>query len=181
MTSGTTAWLGSAVLWLATGPCGAAGWQDTHVSSRGLVPAIARVTGGLVPLVAIVVAVATLLIAPSSAWLSSGAESLARLLGLAAGAGILTVGAAIWVDGSAATRGGLAILAGLAFVAPAWEAWASGPPLIRSLSAAVQPFFLPLVAHLVLSGPTGRIDRRAIGAGVVVGYWARRSRRSRSR
>ena len=142
------------------------------MSSRRLVPAITRVTGMLVPLVAIVVAVATLLIAPSSAWLSSGAENLARLLGLAAGAGILAVGAAIWVDGSAAARGGLAILAGLAFVAPAWEAWAAGPPLIRSLSAAVQPFFLPLVAHLVLSGPTGRIDRRAISAGIVIGYVA---------
>ncbi len=126
----------------------------------------------LVPLAALVVAAATTLLVLSTTWGAPGADRLALLLGLAAGAGMLTIGAAIWVDGSATARAGLAILAGLAFVAPAWESWAAGPPLVRSVAAAVQLFFLPVVAHLVLSGPTGRVDRPPVRAGIAVGYLA---------
>ena len=149
-----------------------ADWQDADVARPGVVPVAGRVMSALVPLAALVVAAATNLLVLSTTWGAPGADRLAMLLGLAAGAGMLTIGAAIWVDGSATARAGLAILAGLAFVAPAWESWAAGPPLLRSAAAATQLFFLPVVAHLVLSGPTGRVERRPVRAGIAVGYLA---------
>ena len=168
------------MLWLATGPCGAGGWQDTHVLEPRPRPRDRTRDGRLV-----------------RSWRSSsrsppcwsrrrrrgspGEENLARLLGLAAGAGILAVGAAIWVDGSAATRGGLAILTGLAFVAPAWEAW----PRTHSLfGASRRPCSRSSFRWWPISccpdPPDGSTDTQSPPASSSA-TWSRQSRRSRSR
>jgi hypothetical protein len=58
---------------------------------------------------------------------------------------------------SAARIGDLAVLAGLVWFAPVWVGWDNGLPLIRSLGMLVAGFTFPLLLHLVLAYPSGRL------------------------
>jgi signal transduction histidine kinase len=85
----------------------------------------------------------------------------ARVADLAAGLSLLFAGLVAWLDDRARRLGLLAMLAGAAWFAPDWEGWDHGPPLVRSLGAALSPLFLVLIFHLVVAAPRGRIDTRA--------------------
>ena len=99
----------------------------------------------------------------SYAGTSGAAEAAAALAGL----GLVLSGALAWTRARTRTLGLLAMLAGLAWLGPDWEGWEGAPALVRSLGAAAWPFFLPLLFHLALAVPTGRVGTRA--ARVVVG------------
>ena len=89
---------------------------------------------------------------------------------VATGVALLAIGLLTWLDRAGTGRGGLAMLAALAALAGEWEGWAGGPMLARSTAMVVQPFFLPIVAHLVLSRPSGRLDRSQARLMVGIGY-----------
>jgi signal transduction histidine kinase len=47
---------------------------------------------------------------------------------------------------------------GVAWLAPDWVGWDDGPAAARSVAMVAAPLLLPLVAHLVLAYPAGRVD-----------------------
>ena len=159
-------------LWPATLVPSIARWQNSRVTAHAVVIAVAGLARLLVAWLALGIAAATALVLPQTAFSSSVIEAPLRALGIVAGAGMLVAGALTWLDRIAMARGGLAIVAGLAFVAPAWEAWEGAPVIVRSIAAFVWPFFLPAIAHIVLATPTGRLDRQLVRAGVAAGYLA---------
>jgi len=61
---------------------------------------------------------------------------------------------------------------GVAWLAPDWVGWDTGPPAARSVAMVVAPLLLPLVAHLVLAYPAGRVDGRPARVFLVLGYGA---------
>jgi signal transduction histidine kinase len=88
------------------------------------------------------------------------ASGLTEVAGLAAGLALLGAGAIVFVDARAATLGVLAVAAGLAWWAPDLIGWEGGPPLVRSLGAVGAPFYLPVLVHVVLGFPRGRLPSR---------------------
>jgi signal transduction histidine kinase len=109
----------------------------------------------------------------------AGASGAANIADAVAGLGLVLGGALTWLEGRARSVGLLAMLAGLAWFGPDWEGWVGAPSLVRSLGAAAAVFFLPLLFHLSLALPAGRIGSRvariavaavyAVAAGVAVG------------
>lgn len=70
-------------------------------------------------------------------------------------------------------RGSIAPLTaaiGVAWLAPDWVGWDDGPPAARSVAMVVAPLLLPLIAHLVLANPTGRVHGRLAWVFLVLGY-----------
>ena len=113
---------------------------------------------------------------PRSCWSIAGtpigtsyaAESgLAAAADLAAGLGLLAAGVvALWAR-ARSHAGALAALAGVAWFAPDWEAWSTGPPLVRSLGMVAAPFALaaalPSAARVPARRPGG-VARWAVAA-----------------
>jgi signal transduction histidine kinase len=56
--------------------------------------------------------------------------------------------------------GDMAMLAGLCWFAPVWVAWQDGPTLVPSAAMVATSFTFPLIVHLVLTCPTGRVGSR---------------------
>ena len=104
---------------------------------------------------------------PTSYAGASGAADTADAL---AGLGLVLSGALAWTRARTRTLGLLAMLAGLAWLGPDWEGWEGAPSLVRSLGAAVWPFFLPLLLHLALAVPTGRVGSRAARVALGAAY-----------
>jgi signal transduction histidine kinase len=87
------------------------------------------------------------------AGLSSPIATLTVVVGLT-----LVVAGLVAVFSHSATRiGDLAVLAGLVWFAPVWVGWNKGLPLVRSLGMLVAGFTFPLLLHLVLAYPSGRL------------------------
>jgi signal transduction histidine kinase len=59
----------------------------------------------------------------------------------------------------------VAVCAGLSLIAPITAAWAGGPPVLKTTSTLAAALTFPLLAHLALAAPRGRLDS---GAGRVV-------------
>jgi signal transduction histidine kinase len=100
----------------------------------------------------------------------AGASEAAEVADTLAGLGLVLAGALAWTRSRTRTLGLLAMLAGVAWVAPDWEGWQGGSALLRSLGAAVSPFFLPLLFHLALAVPSGRLRTRAARVAVAAAY-----------
>jgi signal transduction histidine kinase len=64
----------------------------------------------------------------------------------------------------------LAVCAGLCWVAPIVSGWSGGPPLVRAGAALAAAFTLPLLAHLALAAPQGRLEGSARRAVVASAY-----------
>src|SRR5215213_748343 len=89
----------------------------------------------------------------STPWVTTyGATSpIAMVAQFAAGAGLIAA-AFLWaVDRPTERTGLLLALAGMAWFMPVWIGWHSGPASIRTVAMLVQPVFLPLVCHVVVS------------------------------
>jgi signal transduction histidine kinase len=87
------------------------------------------------------------------------ASAAAAIIGLAAGFALLAIGAATSV---VRPRGCISVVTaslGLAWVANDWVGWEGGPAIGRSIAMGAVPFLVPLVAHLTLAYPSGRVDR----------------------
>jgi signal transduction histidine kinase len=105
--------------------------------------------------------------APTSYAATSGVLHAADIL---AGLGLVLGGALAWLRPRARVIGVLAMLAGLAWFGPDWEGWVGAAPLVRSVGAAVPFFFLPLLFHLSLALPSGRLGAPAVRGAVVTVY-----------
>jgi signal transduction histidine kinase len=81
-----------------------------------------------------------------------GATSLIAMVAqFAAGVGLIAA-ALLWaLDRPTEHTGLLLALAGMAWFMPVWIGWYNGPAAIRTLSMLIQPVFLPLVCHVVVS------------------------------
>jgi signal transduction histidine kinase len=66
--------------------------------------------------------------------------------------------------------GDLALVAGLVWFAPFWAGWRGGPPLVLSLGTLAAGLAFPLLLHLVLAYPSGRLRSKAARTLVVAVY-----------
>jgi hypothetical protein len=66
--------------------------------------------------------------------------------------------------------GDLAMLAGVVWFAPMWVGWVKGSPLVRSLGMLAAGFAFPLLLHLVVAYPSGRLRGAVAGALVSAVY-----------
>jgi signal transduction histidine kinase len=99
-----------------------------------------------------------------------GVSTILLALTLVAGLGLIVAGSITSLRQSAGRIPELAVLAGFAWFAPVWVAWQDGPPLVRSLATVLAGFTFPLVVHLVLASPDGRVGQGASRALVAVVY-----------
>ena len=108
---------------------------------------------------ALAVGVGALVIAQGPGRLTTyaGRSSLLATLTVAAGLGLIVAGVVTSFGRPAMQIGNLATLAGLVWFAPVWVGWDKGPPLVRSLGMLVAGFAFPLLLHLVVAYPSGRL------------------------
>lgn len=100
----------------------------------------------------------------------SGASPAADMADALAGLGLVLAGALAWMRARTRTLGLVAMLAGLAWLAPDWVGWNDASPLLRSVGAIASPFYLPLLLHLALAVPSGRLGTRSARLGVAAVY-----------
>jgi signal transduction histidine kinase len=87
----------------------------------------------------------------------AGGSGLAATLTVAAGLALVGAGLVTSFSRPAGRIGDLAVLAGLIWFAPVWVGWDKGPPLVRSLGMLAAGFTFPLLLHLVVAYPSGRL------------------------
>jgi len=126
---------------------------------------LARLAAGLV---ALAVGFGALAIAqgPGTSTTYAGHSSLTATLTVAAGLALVGAGLVTAFDRPAARIGDLAVLAGLVWFAPVWVGWDKGPSLTRSLAMLAAGFTFPLLLHLALAYPSGRL-RGAVARALV--------------
>ena len=125
------------------------------------------------PALVLAYALATLVAAtPARTTTYAGAGAAARVGDLAAGLGLIAAGLLAWGEPRARRLGTLSLLAGVVWYAPDWEGWTGGSPLVRSLGATAAPFLAPLVLHIVLGLPSGRLQSWWSRAAALCGYAA---------
>ncbi len=100
----------------------------------------------------------------------AGASKIAAVMALGAGLGLVAAGLVASLGGAARRIGDLALVASFLWFAPFWVGWADGPPLIRSLATFISAFTFPLLFHLILAYPTGRLRSNAGRAVVAAVY-----------
>jgi signal transduction histidine kinase len=126
-----------------------------------------------VPALAVAYAVAAVVVprrstAPVTSYAAASVAAHAADLG--AGLALIGAGLLAWVEPRTRRLGLLAILAGVAWFGPDWEGWGGGPAAVRSLGAVATLFVLPLLFHLVLAFPLGRLEGRLAQAAVFAVY-----------
>jgi signal transduction histidine kinase len=100
----------------------------------------------------------------------AGRSGLAAMLTLMAGLGLVVAGLVTAFSRRARRSGDLAVLAGLIWFAPVLVGWEEGPSLVRSLAMLVAGFALPLLLHLVLAHPSGRLHGATVRTLVLAVY-----------
>ena len=105
----------------------------------------------------------------------AGASGLAAVLTVAVGAALGVAGLVTSLGAASQRLGDLTLLAALVWFAPVWVGWAQGPPLVRSIGMVAAGFLLPLITHVVLAFPGGRVPTLAARAVVATAYVERRS------
>jgi signal transduction histidine kinase len=130
---------------------------------------LARLAAGLV---ALAVGVGALAVAqgPGRFTTYAGRSGLATALTVATGLALVAAGLVTAIGHPAGRIGDLAVLAGLVWFAPVWVGWDKGPPLVRSLAMFAAGFAFPLLLHLLLAYPSGRLHGTAARALVIAGY-----------
>jgi signal transduction histidine kinase len=87
----------------------------------------------------------------------AGRSSSAAALTVAAGLALVAAGLVTSFSRPAGRIGDLAVVAGLVWFAPVWVGWDRGPPLVRSLGMLAAGLTVPLLLHLALAYPSGRL------------------------
>jgi signal transduction histidine kinase len=100
----------------------------------------------------------------------AGRSGLAATLTAAAGLALVVAGLVTSFNRSAGPLGDLAVLAGVVWFGPVWVGWDKGPPLVRSLGMLAAAFLFPLLLHLLLAYPSGRLHGTAARALVTAAY-----------
>ena len=108
---------------------------------------------------------------PASATTYAGRSPVAAALTVIGGLGLVIAGlTSVGAHPSARGYGWRAVAAGILSFAPTYVAWAGGPPLVRSIAAALTGVTFALVLDLVLRHPTGRGPSRAGRAAITAVY-----------
>jgi signal transduction histidine kinase len=98
----------------------------------------------------------------------AGRSTAAAVVELVAGWALMAGGFAAWWRRPRAPGGPLAVVAALAWFAPDWIGWQTGPATVRALALALHGLTLAAVVQLALGAPTGsppsRLARRLIVA-----------------
>lgn len=130
---------------------------------------LARLAAGLV---ALAISVGALAIGqgPGRFTTYAGNSDLAATLTVAAGLGLVVAGLITAFSRRAGRIGDLTLLAGLVWFAPVWVGWDKGPPLVRSLGMLAAGFTFPLLLHLVVAYPSGRLHGAAARTLVAAAY-----------
>jgi len=100
----------------------------------------------------------------------AGRSGSGAALTLFAGLGLIAAGAVTALGRRPGRTADLAGLAGLVWFAPVWVGWQAGPALVRSVAMVLAGFTFPLVFHLVLAYPSGRMGSASGRAIVGVVY-----------
>jgi signal transduction histidine kinase len=100
----------------------------------------------------------------------AGRTDLAAALAVLSGLALVAAGLVTSFARPAGWIGDLALLAGVVWFAPFWAGWKGGPPLVLSLGTLAAVFAFPLLLHLVLAYPTGRLRSNGARALVVAVY-----------
>jgi signal transduction histidine kinase len=100
----------------------------------------------------------------------AGRSGLAATLAVVAGLTLVVAGLVTAFGRQAGRIGDLAVLAGLVWFAPVWVGWDKGPSLVRSLGMLAAGFTFPLLLHLVLAYPSGRLHGTAARTLVLAVY-----------
>jgi signal transduction histidine kinase len=87
----------------------------------------------------------------------AGRSGLAATLTVVAGLMLVVAGLVTAFGRQAGRICDLAVVAGLVWFAPVWVGWDRGPSLVRSLGMLAAGFIFPLLLHLVLAYPSGRL------------------------
>ena len=133
---------------------------------RAHLVAAARLLVGVVGLGAAAVALA-IAEGPGRYVTYAGSSGGGAALTLLAGLCLIAAGLVTSLGRRPGRTADLALLAGLAWFAPVWVGWQEGPPLVRSVAMVLAAFTFPLVFHLVLAYPSGRL--RSLAARGLVG------------
>lgn len=100
----------------------------------------------------------------------AGRSDLAAALAVVAGLALGAAGLVTSFARPAGPIGDLALLAGVVWFTPFWAGWRGGPPLVLSLGTVAAGFLFPLLLHLVLAYPSGRLPSKGARALVVAVY-----------
>lgn len=98
----------------------------------------------------------------------TSASELAMTVGLTAGGGLVAIGSISSLRTSGGRVGMLASGLGIAWLAAEATGWSGGPQFARTASLLVAPMLVPLLTHLGLAYPRGRIE--GIWTGRFVGF-----------
>jgi signal transduction histidine kinase len=105
-------------------------------------------------------------------WSYASTSTSAAIIDLSAGLGLIVAGAAYGLTRQRGSIGLLAAMIGVAWLSVDWIGWADGPAIARSVAMVVAPFLLPLVVHLSVAFPTGRVTGRPARSLVAAVYGA---------
>jgi signal transduction histidine kinase len=121
---------------------------------------LARLAAGLV---ATALALGALAVAqgPGRFTTYAGRSGLAATLTVVAGLALVVAGLITAFGRHARRIGDLAMLAGLVWFAPVFVGWEEGPSPVRSLAMLAAGFAFPLLLHLVVAYPSGRLHGAA--------------------
>jgi len=128
-----------------------------RLAGPGRLAGSARVATGLAGL-AVAAGAMAVAAGPGRSTTYTGSSAAGVVLTVGAGLGLLVAGLVIGLARRPGRTGDLALLAGLCWFAPVWVAWQDGPPLIPSIAMVAAAFTFPLIVHLVLTHPAGRVD-----------------------
>jgi signal transduction histidine kinase len=100
----------------------------------------------------------------------AGRSGLAATLTVVAGLALVVAGLITAFGRQARRIGDLAVLAGLVWFAPVFVGWEEGPSSVRSLAMLAAGFAFPLLLHLVVAYPSGRLHGAAARTLVLAAY-----------
>jgi signal transduction histidine kinase len=100
----------------------------------------------------------------------AGRSDLAAALAVVAGVALIAAGLVLSLTRPDRRVGDLALFAGVVWFAPFWAGWRGGPPLAVSVGTLAVGLAFPVLVHLVLAYPTGRLRSRGAQALVLVVY-----------
>ena len=86
-------------------------------------------------------------------------SDLAETVFVAAGLGMTLAGLLVSSARPERRIGDLAVAAGILWFAPAYAGWLTGPPMVQTLGSLATVLAFPVIAHLVLASPNGRVGR----------------------
>ena len=134
---------------------------------------VARVLRLGVCVLALAAGVATVLLVPHSAeppTTYGGGSALARAGDLVAGLSLLAAGLATMIVRRGGWLGIIGLFAGAAWFAPDWVGWEAAAPLTRSIAMVIALLLAPLLLHLALAVPAGRLPSRPARAVILTLY-----------